>query len=311
MDINRLSELRPRFLWDIVDDAFDLYRERFTMLLGVGAVLSIPSLLLTDLSYDLWIRPIVNTSDRFGIWGLFLLFLWLPVEAVLATFRMGAVAAVVDAQLHGRPLTTIGTAYRATMRHWASLLGVGALAALIAILLTCLSFGIGTIWFAVVAAFIAPAVVLENRRPIGALKRSRALAGSDQGRVFGAIVLLGGITLCLSLGMEIIVQLVFQLIPMGDTTAALRETQKSLTDQAVVGLIGIALQPLLSIALTLLYFDLRVRRQGIDLAAQAEEHGVALAPDPFGDVNSDRVVLDQLRKRKRGEGRARRGGATT
>ena len=311
MDINRLSDLRPRFLWDIVDDAFDLYRERFTLLLGVGAVLSIPSLLLTDLSYDLWIRPIVNTSDRFGTETLFFLFLWMPVEVVLATFRMGAIAAVVDSQLHGRPLTTIGAAYRVAMRHWASLLGVGVLTAITAVLATCFSLGIGTIWFAVVAAFIAPAVVVESRRPIGALKRSHALAGSDQGRVFGALVLLGGIILALSLGMRVITELVFALVPLGDAPSALRETQKSLADQAFTGLIGVALQPLLSIALTLLYFDLRVRRQGIDLAAQAEDHGVALAPDPFGDINSDRVVLDQQRKRRRGERKSRRGGAVT
>ena len=44
------------------------------------------------------------------------------------------------------------------------------------------------------------------------------------------------------------------------------------------------LLPLPAIATTLLYYDLRVRREGLDVEAEAAAWGVPLAPDPFGGV---------------------------
>ena len=299
MEITRLSDLRPRFIWDIIDDAFDLYRERFTLLLGVSAVLFIPEALLADFCYDAWARPIVNSGDRYNIYALIFFFVALPLAALMGTVRMGVVAAIVDAQMHGRAITTIGAAYRAAMKRGASLIGVGLLCALLTVLLTCIGFGIGGLWVTIVASFIAPAVVIEQRRPIGALKRSYALAASDQNRILGVLFLLGSILLVLTLGFGELTSLAMRLVPVGDATAAMRETQTELTRQGVSGLVQMTLQPLVAVAVTLLYFDLRVRRQGIDLAAQAEEHGVALAADPFGDANSDRVVREQQRRRGR------------
>ena len=47
--------------------------------------------------------------------------------------------------------------------------------------------------------------------------------------------------------------------------------------------------PLYGIAITLLYFDIRVRREGLDIVALAERIEHPLAPDPFGDMTSEQA----------------------
>ena len=76
------------------------------------------------------------------------------------------------------------------------------------------------------------------------------------------------------------------------------EAQKFIVEQAAGGLTFLIAEPLIGIALTLLYFDLRVRREGIDLASEAIEKNITLAQDPFGDLPSARVVRQQNQARR-------------
>ena len=296
MDITRLADLRPRFVWDIVDDAFDLYRERFALFLGVTAVAYVPALLL-----DGWISSVttrsVGTSDVVSATFLSTIFLSWPIQVIASTFQIAAVAVVVDGQIRGTPIPNTGAAYGPVIQRSGALLCVAALIAVLSSLGVITAF-ILSLYIAIYSAFTALILVLE-RRPIGnAFKRSFALAGSDRARVFGVLVLIGFLTLILMGGVTAVVGLAFSMTPHGAADAASREQQTSLMMKSANGIITILLKPIGAIALTLLYFDLRVRREGIDLAAQAKERSVELAADPFGDLSSTRVVRDQQRGRK-------------
>jgi hypothetical protein len=77
----------------------------------------------------------------------------------------------------------------------------------------------------------------------------------------------------------------------------MRETQEQLLSQAMQSVAGLLIAPVQGIALTLLYFDLRVRREGLDIVAQATEQGYRLAPDPFGDISSEHALRRSRRRR--------------
>ena len=57
--------------------------------------------------------------------------------------------------------------------------------------------------------------------------------------------------------------------------------------------------PLEGIARSLLYFDIRVRREGLDVVAQAIEQDYPLLDDPFGDITSEEARQRQLKASKR------------
>jgi hypothetical protein len=64
----------------------------------------------------------------------------------------------------------------------------------------------------------------------------------------------------------------------GDVAA--RQMREFAVKQAAESLGDILIAPLAPIAVTLLYYDLRVRREGLDIEAQAAVIGYPLAPDP-------------------------------
>jgi hypothetical protein len=43
VEISTLADLRPRTVWEIVDDAFDLYRERFALFASLAATVYVPA----------------------------------------------------------------------------------------------------------------------------------------------------------------------------------------------------------------------------------------------------------------------------
>jgi hypothetical protein len=96
-------------------------------------------------------------------------------------------------------------------------------------------------------------------------------------------VLVSLLTSLLTFGITGLVELGALLIPQGGDAAA-QELRKFIVNQVIGALVGVLLAPLLPLAATLLYYDLRVRREGFDIAARAAEIGFPLAPDPFGDA---------------------------
>jgi hypothetical protein len=115
------------------------------------------------------------------------------------------------------------------------------------------------IWF-----FHQQAIIVEHRGPIEALGRSRELVKGTWWRVFGIGTVFVLLLLALSLP-GVIVGLVFGIF--NDALGSL-----------VITLTNLLVLPLLSVSATVVYIDLRVRKEGYDLETMAAE----LGPVPSG-----------------------------
>ena len=295
MEISRLSDLRPRTVWDVVDDAFDLYRENFSLFAGIAAVVSVPFQVFQIFWSSLWFRSLLGStgsdpSQAFG--ALFTFFagmmVIMPLSLLVTAWQSGAVAIAVEDRLSGHASST-ASVYRRVFRRGMPLLGASLLVGLMALAISAVTCGIGVLIISVYYAFIAQAVVLENRGATAAGRRSRDLVGGYGGKVFGLIMLLGLVTMVLTLGITAVMEVITSLVPFFKTGDQATQQMRELVLGQVAQALGvILLAPLGPIAITLQYYDLRVRREGLDIEAQATEMGVPLAPDAFGGVLNPR-----------------------
>ena len=131
---------------------------------------------------------------------------------------------------------------------------------------------IGALWFVIWIACAygttTPIVVLEDLpSSFDAFGRSWELTRGARGKVFGTWIVAW-----------LISQLLPQLIVAGISGALGAASNESVQPFFVVfaSLIGIALAPILPCALTLLYYDLRVRREAFDLQVLSQQLGTGI-----------------------------------
>jgi hypothetical protein len=114
--------------------------------------------------------------------------------------------------------------------------------------------------------FVPQAVILEGYDPLGALRRSWQLVISSFWRVLGTMLILYLMLYILSLIPSAMASGAIGLVfsdPFGDF--AIRQALSSLVTYGA----QILLLPIQFITFTLLYYDLRVRKEGLDLQVQA------------------------------------------
>jgi hypothetical protein len=155
----------------------------------------------------------------------------------------------------------------------AAVYGVVALLGLAALVLT--------IWLSTMLSLVTPVVVLENERPIRALARSWQLVRRSFWRVFG-ITLLAGIIVAIAGG---ILQLPFTFF------GAVLGSGIGATVILVIGAIaaGTVTRPITAGVTVLLYVDMRIRKEGLDLALRSASgpghpgSGLPGSGGPLGD----------------------------
>jgi hypothetical protein len=191
----------------------------------------------------------------------------------------GALTRAVADNYLGRKVGIL-EAYRGIGRSWLSLLAallfVGLLiflAALWWIIIPCVGWftGLGMIVFlsAVINPLVAGVVVLEEKSALDAVRRAWSLARRRFWPVLGYVLVLSLFSLIIVSGPGILINAAltgaFQSI--GDSTTRLVIVS---IIQALVSLIAILIYyPLQMTAFTLIYFDLRVRTEGFDIALAA------------------------------------------
>lgn len=202
-----------------------------------------------------------------GLAGLLLGLAMLPV-AVYTVWR-ACIAAVL-----GEPATVGGILQevaRSYWRLWLLTIGYGLLT-LLAVLLffTCLLIPL-SLWLLVKWSLVVPAWFVERRRLGVALSRSWDLTKDNWWRLFGILLLFYVLETAISGGLS----------SFGIATAVVpRDWVGTVTVVQVIFQIGFSavLAPLYPLVLTLLYFDLRVRHEHLDLEMLAREVGQAARP---------------------------------
>jgi hypothetical protein len=290
VSLPRFGDLRPRTVWDLLDDAFERYRARFVLLASVAAAAFVPAYLLgTALSAGPYARA--SQSDSFTGYFTYLIIV-LPILAIAGVVQAATTSVVVEDVLAGRT-PSAGRAWRRVLPRLLPLLAAAVLVGLICLAAAAVSFGVALLFVRPLLAFVGQSLILERRGIVAALRRSHALARGDYGKTLGMQLALGVITGLLGGSLGLLLQQAFSLLPEAITGSgeahALREF---VIGQAASAVSDLLLAPLSGIALTLLYFDLRVRREGLDLEVLATETGVTLLPDYFGGIGGGAPLPD-------------------
>jgi hypothetical protein len=226
-----MSRFQPMNLGDILNTTFNMYRENFTLFAGICAVIVIPqAILIAAFS--------ISHSLLFVLLGALLS---LAVPFLLT----GALAQAVSARYLGRPMTISGAYEALGTATILTLVGVSFLSAIL-VLIGFIFFVIPGIYIAVRFTVASQAAVLERQSVTDSLRRSWNLVQGNWWRVFGIIIV---VTILVGVLETIAGRLVGSVA--GDALGTGLST----------AVVGILIQPIQAIALTLLYYDLRIRAE--------------------------------------------------
>lgn len=284
--------LRPLGVGDIVDRVFSIYRARPVLFLAVSAipylllVLFVGAIGLGFAGSFLALAPILAGDVEGGVPALLsvigdlIVFVVLVIIAALITSLVQS-AALVDAaaaRYMGRD-PTVASSLRVGLAASPRLLGMGFVALLAFLALwvaVVIAMGVVREWwaflggglFGLVASFyltaswmVSPAVAtLEGTGPIASLRRSWWLSDGSRWRILGLILLLLVLQAVLSSLLS------FVLIASFVTDQSLQ----IVLQQAVNLLATIAWAPVYWGTFAVLYYDLRVRKEALDLQLAAE-----------------------------------------
>ena len=283
----RQRSLRPLGVGDIFDEGFDLYKKNFSLLVLITLVVTVPLdivlgvVRLQTLRYAAgfghWFTDNADASGFFsvlgGLLGAF------PILCLLYAIPVGALSAAAGSLYVGDP-ATVRSAYRAVMRRLPSLLVTSLIVGL------SLSLGFALCFVCVIVPavrflFAADVFTLEGKTLIGSLRRSSQLVAGDAARVFGILVLLILIYGVLAVGIEVPLAYAFDLLlrntPSGQGllgTGVLLQSgniRGQVIDQLSSGLAHVLILPFLVSIVTVLYFDLRVRKEAFDIELLARD----------------------------------------
>ncbi|MFP4344164.1 MAG: glycerophosphoryl diester phosphodiesterase membrane domain-containing protein [Anaerolineales bacterium] len=307
MTTRSIPRLRPLSVGQILDRAIRLYRHNFFTFVGIIAVVQVPisllSLIIALFGYQ---PPALAFEDEFYLRQILSSLAQLVLTLVSVVLISGlATAALTQAIAEGYFGESVGfmEAYRKIGGKWGRLVGAILLAMLFSLLLfiwlliPCIGWatGGGMLFFfaTVITPLVAPIVVLEDKAAGAAIRRAWDLARRRFWPVVGFVVILFLFNLLLVSGPTLLFTFVFQFA--GETLVPSRDPFVIFAVQTVVTtlvqiLMSMLYTPLQLTAMTLLYFDLRVRTEGFDLtmlaqSALAEEEPemmISRAPPPEG-----------------------------
>ena len=256
------SILEPRDLGDILGETFRIYGRNFLRLIAIVAVVEGILGILGVVLVSVFVLPAFMTEGKIGelvptfiLWGFILVGIIFIVLSIVAYALMeGALIHAVSEQ-NLRQTVSIGRAYRFAWRRLGAMIGAMILAGLAILGMSITIVGIPfAIYFGVRWTFIWQAALLEGAGPRAALSRSSDVVKGDWWRVVGIIFVMGIIVGATSS--------ILGIIPIVGATIG-----------------GILSTPIAIVGVTLLYYDLRVRKEGYNLEALAEEVNIKLSSD--------------------------------
>lgn len=298
--------LRPLGMGQLLDLAIRLYRRNFLTFIGIVAMVQIPLAVLQlgasvltfgslggEAFFEPNVSPDVMVGPALGVLGS----LFVSVFGGIVTYILANAAltqAVAHSYLSGQKMGILD-AYRSIGKIWQGLLGALLLAIALGIgliiwtIVPCIGWlsGPGMLIFLgfIIIPLLVPVIVLEQQKSTDALRRAWDLVRRRFWWVLGFGLLLALFAQLIITGPVYLVTFLAQILFGYDPfLPAATDLVIQTVVQSVVTLIGTLIySPLQLTAMTLLYFDLRIRTEGLDLALQTTEDDsdvMAEAPTP-------------------------------
>ena len=253
------TTLGPRDIGGILGDTFRIYGSNFLRLIAIVAIVQVPLGILAIVFGLVGFLGLNGMSALGNLWafiGTLVIFIviFVIVSIVASVLMAGAMIHAVS-EHYVRQRISVGEAYRFALRRLGAMLGAVILAGLAVFGMIITVIGIpAAVYFGVRWLFVQQAALLEGLGPRAALSRSSTLVKANWWRVFGIILVVGII--------GVVASIILGLIPVvGSIIASVLVTPISVT------------------AGMLLYYDLRVRKEGYSLEALASELQISTGSD--------------------------------
>jgi hypothetical protein len=274
------QQFEPMTIGMVLDRAFRLYTQNFPLMFGITAILNVPTLLIALLPQVLTSTP--RMSATLLIAALLSVLVSLLTLLVIYPLVTGAITKAVSDKYLGNSVT-IGEALKEAWSNVGTLLLTQWVAGLIVLLGLFLLVVPGILWM-LSYSLIAPVVMIEasdpKRRRVHTLtgesrvvpvildrtdirRRSWDLVKGNRGKVFVIFLIIFIMNILLNSGGGWVTTLIFE--PASRAGAAVQTVLRSVID--------IFVSPLQTIAITLLYYDFRIRKEGFDLEMLSQAMG--------------------------------------
>lgn len=287
--MNDLPEvLQPITIKDILRQSAQLYKSNFLKFVGIILLIKGPYLVLGDIVVHLTELLVPDLPYAPGAVLMFIRFLELlligpilaaPMIIAMSEGFLGRDIGIIEAYkrilknsfpLFGTILLTgviisaifIGTAIMSSSMATSGSQS-GSMLIMVGAVMACV------LWIRY--GLIAQTVVLEGEGGFGAMKRSKHLVKGNFLKTFTVLVLV-----------FIALSLIAGIVAVGiDKALSFLGEYASLLSAGGSNVVSVLLEPFRIVAITLLYFDFRVRKEGFDLEILAEE--LEADPDDYGN----------------------------
>lgn len=239
--------LRPRSVTELVDAAFQVLRAHYGQLVVCSAIAYVPLLVLRlfvigDTTRYLSGDPAAMRS------GMAMTTVWTLIGSLVTYSLMSAVLVVLTSQAYLGETVDVGVAVRRMIPRLIQVLVASIIRSVLFIIGFVLIFVPG---FWVLARYFAvvPAIMLEDAGTLGSFSRSAELSRGRKWHILGTLLL---------------VMIIYYLLVVG--VSLIGTLLGSFVVQTTVSSVGaILVYPVVAITETLLYYDARIRSEGLDI----------------------------------------------
>jgi hypothetical protein len=241
--------LRPRSATELVDATFQVFRRAPVQFIVAAALVYVPWLVV-QLTFNLEI-----TGDR--IPGMDVLVANLAAGVVVYVL-LGAVITLIARDVYFDRPPDVAQAFRTVGRRILPLLAVSL--CVLVMLFIGLILLVAPALYPLARFFAARQAVLLEHAGFGtALSRASALSAGLKWHILGTLLLAGVLTFAVSFGVSLVANLVPSHVVM----------------RTIATIAAVCVQPFFAIAETLLYYDLRIRKEAFDIEYLAGNGAVA------------------------------------
>lgn len=252
------TALRPLTTGELLDRTFSLYRYHFGLFIGIYAL---PHLAV--LAFQLWgvtiqpYGPNLKNIATIMAWAWGTIFLSMIFSAIAQAATVVAVS-----QVHLDQPASVFDSFSRIKGHIIGVIGLSILIT-VAAGTALIAFIVPGVFLFLMWSLAVPAKVLENKGVFDSMSRSMDLSKGSRGRIFVIWILFA----VLSIGISWLVQWpIIAAAGVSSRGAMMRATAMWQVISQTAGFVSQCLVgPLVTIALSLVYYDQRVRKEAFDL----------------------------------------------